>query len=178
METVTLLRCHMCLDLKPFLLLLKNKKSFAVGAPEKHRGGKPLESVIQLKTSACLPHHPQYHHKWGSHSCSSDQKGGNGSVWPARPTEVERMCCPAGEHVNTEGGKKTSYKQLFPLSWSPSSYTWRDGGGRGSRGRVGRMRRRGKKAAEGWKKYWMVGGKGGGEEESGWPEKNKNKTKS
>lgn len=27
-------------------------------APEKHRRRKPLESVIQLKMPACLPHHP------------------------------------------------------------------------------------------------------------------------
>ncbi len=53
METLTLLVCHICLYLKPFPLFFH---SFAERAPEKHRRGKPLESVIQPKMSA--HHHP------------------------------------------------------------------------------------------------------------------------
>lgn len=37
------------------------------------------------------------------------------------------------------------------------------------------MRRRGKKAAEGWKKYWVVGGKGGGGRK--WVARKKQKTR-
>lgn len=36
-----------------------------------------------------------------------------------RPTEVERMCCPAGEHVNTEEEKNFLQEAFYPSSPDP-----------------------------------------------------------
>ena len=49
------------------------------------------------------------------------------------------MCCPAGEHVNTEG-EKNFLQAAFPPSQTLSArvYTWRDGGQRGGGKRNGR----------------------------------------
>lgn len=68
------------------------------------------------------------------------------------------MCCPAGEHVNTEGGKilPTSCFSHRPET-PPVTHGGKEEGG--NRGRVRWMRRRGMNATEGLKRCWMVGGK-------------------
>lgn len=135
-------------------------------APEKHRAGNHWKVWFSWK---CLPISPTTPSTTTSEAPTPAAQirmragGQNGSIWPARPTEVERMCCPAGEHFNTEGGKQLPTRSFSHRPEAPPvTYTWREGGGRGSSGRVRRMRRSGMKAAEGWKRYWMVGGKKGG----------------
>ena len=81
------------------------------------------------------------------------------------------MCCPAGEHVNTEGEKNFLQAKAFPPSRTPSTRRLhmqgrRKGGGGGGGGGMKRMGRRGMKTAERWKKV-LNGKKKRGEKVSG-----------
>lgn len=120
METLTFLLRHMCLYLRLFPLffqLIRRKSTWKT-----RKTGKPLESVIQLKMSEPPPPLPHHRHIWNPSSSSltscltrngrEERRWYNSASWPTRPTEVERIRCPAGEHVNIERGEKTSYKQL------------------------------------------------------------------
>lgn len=130
METLTLLVCHICLYLKPF----PPYNSFAERrerAPEKHRQGETAGKCDSTENvyPASPPPPPPPPDSSSSDQCMNQERGSEkeggerryGSAWPARPTEVERMCCPAGEHVNTEGEKNFLQAKAFPPSRTPST---------------------------------------------------------
>lgn len=109
---------------------------FAIRAPEKHRRGKPLESVIQLKMSACLPPPPatttseapttaDQRVNRGEEDRERERRGGM-VVFDPRGRQRWKECVVQPVNTLTQRGEKLPTSS-FPTIPKLTSYTWRKG---------------------------------------------------